>query len=153
MQEALKYFSYPKKSLTTKTETVDMIWKFLQYCKLLDKTSCDISKDIWNFSQYFNILFFIPRFLAVTLMIFFEIPVGKYIIVIREVIPHSRRQIQRLETRSLIDSIGLVHADLSVLGNTRTVPALSQCFISISDGSAEGKIKVQKAWASKQLKS
>jgi hypothetical protein len=52
----------------------------------------------------------------------------------------------------VIDSIGLVHAHLSALGNTRTVPALSQCLISISDGSVEGKIKAQKAQASKEFK-
>ena len=51
MQEPLKYVSYPKKPLPTKKETVDMMWKFLQYCKLLDKTSCDISTDTWNFSR------------------------------------------------------------------------------------------------------
>jgi len=65
------------------------------------------------------------------------------------VIPHSRRQIQKPETRSLIDSTDFVHADLSILGKTKTFSALSQCFISISDGSAEGKIKVQKTQASK----
>jgi hypothetical protein len=67
--------------------------------------------------------------------------------------PHSRIKIIRLQTRSLIDNIGLVQVDLSVLENTRTLPVLSRGFISISDGSAEGKIKVQKARASKQLKS
>jgi len=45
-------------------ETGGSTWRLLQYCHLLDKYSCHISVDIWNFLQHFNIfIYFFHNFL------------------------------------------------------------------------------------------
>ena len=53
IKETLKQFSYSHESLSMEKKKNKEVacsgWRLLQYFQLLDRKSCDISRDIWNF--------------------------------------------------------------------------------------------------------
>lgn len=55
-----------------KHEAISSARRWIHHCQLSDKSSCNISKDIWYFSPYFifYIYIYIPRFLSEPLTIF-----------------------------------------------------------------------------------
>jgi hypothetical protein len=75
--------------------------KLLRHCQLPDKSSCDISTDTWIFSSYFKILFIYSTISRRNNLnyIFRNSCWGK----IRYVIPHSVRQVIRLQPHTFTD--------------------------------------------------